>query len=149
MNNFFQFVMYVLVGRRWIVWDMLQGVKMALFANEMELKMLRDKLRKSLDAELEVKNEIQALEAVDPLADLPEDANYKDKKTAEEAHENKIKEAKERLQMKHAEVDGMNGEIGRLNNIVYHNRLKYDFLRSYDVSKHKGYQEIQKEIEVI
>jgi hypothetical protein len=138
--------MYLVLGRRWILWDMLQGVKMALFANEMEYKMLRDKYRKALDEERIAKDTLDTEQGKDPLVDLPADTNYKIVKDKEKEHAARVTELKEKLQAKSAEVNGMTGELGRLNNIIYHNRLKYDFLSGYDLSTHKGYQEIKKEM---
>jgi hypothetical protein len=139
-------MMYLVFGRRWILWDMLQGVKMALFANEMEYKMLRDRYRKALDAERIAKDELEAEKKRDPLMDLPADTSYKIVKEKEKEHDARVTELKEKLQAKSAEVNGITGELGRLNNIIYHNRLKYDFLSGYDLSTHKGYEEIKKEM---
>lgn len=142
MESLFSTVGYLLFGRKWILWGMRNGLKSALFVNEMEIKMNKVKLREIMDRELEARAELEVIEKEDPFANwdlAPGESDYKAKKKLEEEHKKKLDDAKDKLKMIQGELSGAEGEMMRINNITYHNRLKYDFIKSYDLGKHEGY----------
>ena len=155
MTSLFSFLMYVIFGKRWILWDMKAGYKMAIFVNEMEVKMEMDKMKK-LEArkeELEkgykeltespLKNAIDLLPS-DKHDDKKaiENMEYKLRKERETQLDNFRKLIKEVTQ----EVQMADGQLSRANGIAHSNRLKYDYIKDYKVTKSytdKGYMSEQ------
>lgn len=147
MQNLFQFVMYILFGKRWLLWDMKQGYKGTLFINEVEIDMQKAKMERSRQTIEDVKAEMQALEATplkDAIDELPEELRTDKKAVAEMVgkirteREESLKALAGKLRTAEQEVQLSDGELGRIYGITYNNRMKYDFIRNYKIKKSYG-----------
>lgn len=131
--------MYLVFGKYWVLWDMKQGLRMAVMVNEAEIAMHRAKIRTHQDAVNTLKSELEDLKKIDPIADLEmgEDkkAYYDAKKVRESAHETAIAELEGKIRAQEDNVSGTDGELQRIYNIAYHNKMKLDFVSSYKPSK--------------
>lgn len=144
MTSLFSFLMYTILGKRWILWDMKAGYKMAIFVNEMEVKMEMDKMKKleARKAELEegyreltespLKNAVEFL-SPDKQDDKKaiENMEFKLRKERESQLDNFRKLIKEVTQ----EVQMADGQLSRANGIAYGNRIKYDYIKNYKITK--------------
>lgn len=131
--------MYMLLGKRWVLWDMKQGLRMAVFVNEVEVAMHRNKIRAHQDERARLESELEILKKRDPLEGLEEGddrkAYYDAKKLREKAHSEAIEDLEGKIRSQDDSISGTDGELQRINNIAYHNRLKLDFVRSYRPKK--------------
>lgn len=141
MNTFFAFLMYHLFGRAWILYDMKQGLKMAIMVNEAEVEMHRAKIRTHQDTLTRLEDELKTLQSSDPLEGLEESedhAAYKEaKRKRTEGHAAAIEDLKGKIQGQKDSISGTDGELQRIYNIAYHNRLKYSFLKQYKPKRSK------------
>lgn len=142
MNTFFQFIMYVVFGKRWVLWDMKQGLKMAVMVNEAEVAMHRNKIRVHTDLKTKLEAELVDLKKLDPLAGLGEPAEHENpkayydaKKKRTEGHAAAVEELEGKIRGQSDSISGTDGELQRIYNILYHNKLKLDFVRGYKPSK--------------
>lgn len=142
MQNIFQFLTYMILGKRWIKWDMLQGYKMAIFVNEVEIDMNKAKLAEAQARKEKLENDLKELEAT-PLKEakelLPEDqhndskAIYDMEKTIKAERNEQIQLFKNQIKSANTEVEMADGELSRVYSITYSNRRKYDFVRNYKI----------------
>lgn len=151
MNNLFQFFTYLIFGKRWIKWDMLQGFKMSIFANEMEIEMDKDAFDRATARKAELETALKALEdseLTDPLTLLsPEDqtnekAIYDMKKKIKGEREEQILTFRNQIKQANTEIEIADGQLSKTYSIAYSNRRKYDFVRNYKIKatyadKHK------------
>ena len=142
MNTFFQFVTYLIFGKRWIKWDMLQGFKMSIFANEMEIEMDKEKFDDATKRKSELEESLKQLEESDlpdPKTLLPEDkqndekALYDMKKTIEGERKEQIIIFKNQIKQANTEVEIADGQLSKTYSIAYSNRRKYDFVKNYKI----------------
>lgn len=138
MNTLFQFLMYQIFGKYWILYDMRQGLKMALMVNEAEVAMHRAKIRTHQDTKAKLEANLADLKGVDPLEGLQEPAEHADPKAYRDAkklridgHAAAIEELEGQIRGQNDSISGTDGELQRIYNILYHNKLKYDFLKTY------------------
>ena len=142
MTTLFQFIMYMIFGKRWIKWDMLQGLKMAIFVNEMEIDMDKAKYDDAVKRKETLEKDLAELLET-PLADpltLLSDEEKEDKKAIQKA-EHKIKIEREeqiqqfRNQIRSAETDIQiyDGQLSKTYSIAYTNRRKYDFVKNAEI----------------
>lgn len=142
MQNIFQLLTYLLLGKKWIKWDMLQGYKMAIFVNEVEIDMNKAKLREATERKEKLEADLKALEET-PLKEakelLPEDqhndtkAIYDMEKKIKGERNEQIQTFKNQIKSAHTEVEMADGELSRVYSIAYSNRRKYDFVRNYKI----------------
>ncbi len=138
MNTFFQFVMYQIFGKKWVLYDMREGLRMAIFVNEAEIAMIRNKIRKFQDDKKSLESELADLKTHDPLEGLPEGegkAYYDAKKVRMDGHEEAMAHLERQIGAQNDNVSGTDGELQRIYNIAYHNRIKFDFVKSYNPKK--------------
>lgn len=142
MTSLFQFIMYVIFGKRWIKWDMVQGLKMAIFVNEMEIDMDKAKYDDAVKRKATLEKDLAELierPTTDPLT-LLSDEEKEDKKAIQKA-EHKVKIEREeqiqqfRNQIKSAETDIQiyDGQLAKTYSIAYTNRRKYDFVKNAEI----------------
>ena len=134
--------MYVIFGKRWIKWDMVQGLKMAIFVNEMEIDMDKAKYDDAVKRKATLEKDLAELierPTTDPLT-LLSDEEKEDKKAIQKA-EHKVKIEREeqiqqfRNQIKSAETDIQiyDGQLAKTYSIAYTNRRKYDFVKNAEI----------------
>lgn len=142
MTTFFQFIMYIVFGKRWLKFEMKHGLKSAIFVHEAEIAMRRShasKIREDLE---NYKSEIARLET-EPLPDsqdlLPEEEKNDSEKVF--AMDRKIQGEraelittyKNQIKATEDELDKEEGELGKLFSLAYGTRLKYDFVKDYKI----------------
>lgn len=139
MNTLFQFVMYLVFGKRWVLWDMKEGLRMAVFVNEVEIDMQRGKIRRFQDEKQALELQLKELEAKDPLDGLEEGedkkAYYDAKKLREKSRAAAIDDLKGKIRAQDDNISGSDGELQRIYNIAYHNRVKLDYVSGYKPKK--------------
>ena len=143
MSNLFQFIMYMIFGKHWIKWDMLQGYKMAVFVNEAEIEMEKQKVQEATDRAGRLKRELEMLETAefaDPLSLLPAEL-HDDKREVQKMEYKQKQERAEQIQtfknqIKSAEQDIQlaDGGLQKIYAITYTNRRKYDFMKNYKIT---------------
>lgn len=144
MQTIFQFLMYMIFGKRWILWEMKEGFKSAIFVNEIEVEMEKAKLKVLEENLANLESDLKQAEEAplpDVLALLSEDqkedkkAFYDlEKKLKGERVEN-ISRLKNLIASNKEELDRQNGEIAKIYAITYKNRLKYDFVREWKIKE--------------
>lgn len=142
MSNLFQFIMYMIFGKHWIKWDMIQGYKMAVFVNEAEIEMEKDKVQEATERAERLKRELAELEVAefaDPLSLLPPEL-HSDKREVQKMEYKQKQERAEQIQtfknqIKSAEQDIQlaDGGLQKIYAITYTNRRKYDFMKNYKI----------------
>jgi hypothetical protein len=147
MQNLFQFIMYIVFGKRWLHFDLKHGYKATLFINELELDMHKTKLSAVQKEKREMQEELKALEERPNLTDeeytamIPEDqeknpkALYEIKKKVNGERAEQITVLKNRVKQMDDEIATANGELQKGFAMTYQNRLKYDFIKSYKIKK--------------
>lgn len=134
--------MYIILGKRWIKWDMIQGLKMAIFVNEAEIEMDKEKYDNAVERKAKLEKDMEDLslsEIPDALSLLPEEE--KEDQKALKRMEQKLKHEREeqlqqfRNQIKSAEneIQMADGQLAKTYSIAYSNRRKYDFMKNYKV----------------
>ncbi len=138
----FEAIMFMLFGKRWVKYQMLTGLKGAIFVNEMEVAMDKEKYNKAVAAKEQLEKDYAALLET-PLTDPKELLSEEDlksekmvydirkkleaeRKEAVEAFKVKIKEATSEVSVAEANMD-------RTYGISYSNRRKFDFIRGYKI----------------
>ncbi len=142
MSNFFQFIMYVIFGKHWIKWDMVQGMKMAIFVNEAEIEMEKAKVREAGERKANLEKELVSLEAsplTDPLTLLTTE-QAEDKREVQkmeyrlkQEREEQVKMFKNQIKSADNECQVADGGLSKIYAITYTNRRKYDFMKNYKV----------------
>jgi hypothetical protein len=136
MTNLFQFLMYMIFGKYWIKYEMIQGYKMALFVNEAEIVMNKIRVEEATERKALLEKGLLDLEnsslKVTDSSDHKE--NSKEEYKARQEREHQVKTFKN--QIKSAETDRAlaEGELDRIYSITYGARRKYDFMNSYKVT---------------
>lgn len=139
--------MYVIFGKYWIKYEMVSGMKMALFVNEAEIEMEKAKVQEATERAERLKTELQELEEApfaDPLSLLAEELHndkrevdkmiYKQKQERAEqiqTYKNKIKSAEQ-------EIGLADGGLQKIYAITYTNRRKFDFMKNYKIKSTYG-----------
>lgn len=136
MQTLFGFLAYLILGRRWILFQMRVGLREAVFASEMEhdlaLRTHREYLKEkeAFQAQLAEASE-------ETMPDVPSDiADDAEKRAAfktewQENHARRIDELKKDITNRDIMMQGADGEIGRTRSHVMNNRRKYDFVKNY------------------
>lgn len=143
MTNLFQFLMYMIFGKHWIKYDMVQGYKMAIFVNEAEIEMEKDKVREATDRKARLEKELADLEVAvltDPLTLLAPEL-HEDKREVQKM-EYKIKQEraeqintfKNQIHSAGQDISLADGGLQKIYAITYTNRRKYDFMKNYKVT---------------
>lgn len=147
MQNLFQFIMYFVFGKHWLLFDLKHGYKATLFINELELDMHREKLasvtqaKKDMQGELKKLEERPALTEADYIAELPEEektsqkALYDMKKKMDGERAEEVTALKNRVKQMDDEISNANGELQKGYAMTYNNRIKYDFIKGYKPKK--------------
>mgnify|MGYP003474139454 CR=1 FL=1 len=144
MSNLFQFIMYIIFGKHWIKYDMVQGYKMALFVNEAEIEMHKEKIQEATDRKAKLEEELAVLQEsplADPLTLLAPEL-HEDKREVQKM-EYKIKQEradqiqlfKNRIHSAGQDVQLYDGELQKIYSITYTARRKYDFMKNYKVKR--------------
>jgi hypothetical protein len=132
----------MIFGKRWLMWDMLQGYKGAIFVNEIEIDMQKAKLDILGKNLVQLENDLkkaEETEIVDPATMLPEDkkedkqALYEMRRKLQGERAENISRLKNLVSSNKEEIDSQNGEMAKIYSLTYNNRMKYDFLRSYKI----------------
>lgn len=140
MNNLFQFITYVIFGKRWLLWDMKQGYKANLFVNEIEIDMQKEKSDNATETKARLERDLLALEE-SPLTLLEESEYpspkdfYDAKKLAERERAEQIATFKNRIKSAETDIQVADGELNRIYAITYNNRLKWDYIKNYKVKR--------------
>jgi hypothetical protein len=129
--------MYALLGKRWIMLGMKHGYKTAIFVNEIEIEMQKQKLNSAKKRKEGTEHELELLKA-SPLPSIPESiTEAKEKYDYEQKLKKEREEALkglEKLQHECFQDEQLaDGELSRIYSIAYQNRLKYDFLCGYKI----------------
>jgi len=136
MENLFQFIAYMFFGKRYIRWTMIQGVKMAIFVDEVEIdraKAKRQVMVKLLeDTEKELK-EVESTEVSGANSDLDNKEKYEADKKIKEERKIKIATLQNRIKQARTEVEQSDGALAQCFSQAYQDRVKYDFLRGYKI----------------
>lgn len=147
MQTFFQFLMTMIFGNRWTLFDLRQGYKATLYMNEVEIAMHEErvnavmKAKQAMADELKALQERPALEDADYIAmldDADKDSStalYNKKKEVDGARAEEITTLKNRLSAMDEEVATADHELQKGYAMTYQNRLKYDFIKQYNKTK--------------
>lgn len=132
----------MLLGKRWIKWDMVQGYKMAIFVNEAEIEMERMKVQDATERHEKLQRDMAELEAsplTDPLT-LLDPSLHEDKREVEKMLFKIKEERKEQLltfknQIKSAsnDIQIADGALQKIYSITYSTRRKYDYMKDYKI----------------
>lgn len=157
MQNIFQFVMYFVFGKHWLLFDLRHGYKATLFINELELDMHRAKLRACQDDKRAIEKELEELEATTNYSDeeliamLPEEdkeskkALYDLRKLKDGERAEAIGVLRNRIASAENDIASANGELQKGYAMTYQNRMKYDFIRTYKPKTSYGDKNFGKE----
>lgn len=147
MQNFFQFIMYFVFGKHWLLFDLKHGYKATLFMNELELDMHREKLQAVSKAKEKMQEEVEALGARPDLTEeeylalytgeevLTPKGIYDHKKKIDGERAEEITTLKNRIKQMDDEIANADRELQKGYAMTYNNRVKYDFIRRYKVKK--------------
>lgn len=150
MQNFFQFIMYMVFGKHWLIFDLKHGYKATLVINEVELAMHEEKLSAVTHGKAKMQEQLKALEErpalteADYLVQLPEDqrdsskALYDIKKKVDGERAEEVTVLKNRIKQMDDEIASANGELQKGYAMTYGNRIKYDFIKTYKPKKSYG-----------
>ena len=142
MQNLFQFLGYMIFGKKWLMWDMLQGYKGAIFVNEIEIDMQKAKLDilennlKNLEAELKTAEETQLPDdasITEATSEEDKQARYEARRKLQGERAENISRLKNLIASNKEELDSQQGELGKIYALTYKNRMKYDFIRDYKI----------------
>lgn len=135
--------MYVVFGKRWVLWDMLQGFKMSIFVNEAEIAMDKQKYEDAKKRKLELEEALAKFEdspLTDPVSLLPEDqktdqkAIYDMTKKLEAERKEQILIFRNQIKSAGTEIEIADGQLSKTYSIAYSNRRKYDYLKNYKIT---------------
>jgi hypothetical protein len=140
MENFFSAIMYWVFGKRWILYSMRTGIKVAVFANELELKWAEQKHEDAIEARNGVEAELAYLQDIplrDARAELGADADsqavYELDKQIREERKRTVSDLQSHLSSLEKDVQMAEGERARVQQIVYSNRRKWDYVKKATV----------------
>lgn len=132
----------MLFGKRWILWDMIQGFKMSIFVNEIEIAMDKQKYEDAKKRKVELEEALakfEASELTDPVTLLPEDkktdskAIYDMKKKLENERKEQIDIFKNQIKSAGTEIEIADGQLSKTYSIAYSNRRKYDYVKNHKI----------------
>lgn len=146
MQTFFQFIMYTVFGKHWLLYDLKHGYKATLFMNELELDLHRQKLENVSNGKLKMQEELKALEERPALteeqylelwenkeqAPTPKEL-YEHKKKIDGQRAEEITTVRNRIRAMDEEIANADGELQKGYAMTYKNRIKYDFIREYKI----------------
>jgi len=127
MENLFSATMYWIFGKRWVLYSMKTGLKVAVFINEVEVEMNKQAHRNAIRDRDRYEKEMEALLNAPEDERLPKD-EYKNRK---KFLEDSIAGAKE-------QVDQKSIELQQANQIAFKSRNKLDFIRNYKITRSYG-----------
>lgn len=145
MQNFFQFIVYFIFGKHWLLFDLKHGYKATLFINELELDMHKEKLAQVVEGKVKMQEALKDLEARPALTEeeyiamLPDEekeskkALYELKKRVDGERAEEITSLKNRIKQMDEEIANADGELNKGYAMTYKNRIKYDFIRTYKI----------------
>lgn len=113
---------------------MLHGLKTAMFVNEIEIDMFKDRRKK---AERDFNFYDEKVEEYEAIYQKRVESDQKVTPKMIQMMKDRRDEAKNRIAM-------ADGELDRIYSITHGNRRKYDFIKNYEVKKNygdKGYLE--------
>lgn len=135
--------MYTLFGKHWVKWDMIEGYKMAIFVNEAEIQMEKDKLRTAEEKKAKLEADMVALKnspLADPLTLLSPD-QAEDKREVQkmeyklkQEREEQLEQFKAQIKSAETEIQMADGSLSKVYAIAYSNRVKYDFMKNYKIT---------------
>lgn len=150
MQNLFQFIMYFVFGKKWLLFDLKHGYKATLVINEIEIAMHEEKLnavkkeKRDMQAQLTEIEARPALVEADYIAMLPAEekdsskALYDIKKKVDGERAEEITTLKNRVKQMDDEIASANAELQKGYMMTYQNRIKYDFIKTYKPKKSYG-----------
>lgn len=134
--------MFAVFGKSWVKRSMLSGLRGAIFVNEMEVAMAKEKHAAAVKAKEELEKAYQELLDA-PLKDaielVPESEKenkhslYEMEKTIKKERAEQIETFRRRIKEATTEVAVAEAEVDRNFGITYGNRRKYDFIRKYKI----------------
>jgi hypothetical protein len=138
----YEAIMFGIFGKRFIKRDMLRGLRGAIFVNEMEIAMAKDKFNTQVKIKENLEKEYQSL-LDSPLKNaidlLPEDqkgdskAIYDMEKKIKGERAEQIESFKQAIKSVTSEAAVAESEVDRSMGIAYSNRRKYDFIRKFKI----------------
>lgn len=142
MTTVFDWLMFVLFGKRWVLHKMRNDYKTGILIKEMDLEYQMSRSNDKQKTKLKIEKELQELEAT-PLP-VAEDhlsaeelekpkAKYDFDKKHREEREERVKVLKNRIKVAEQEVAMADGEVQRLNAENFKMRTKWDFVRGYRI----------------
>lgn len=153
MENIFQFVGWLIFGKQWLLWGMKNGYKSAIFVNEVEIDMQKQRLNEIQERKAELESGLAELEA-EPLKEastLLTEEEMQNKKLVYDTESKIQHERNEQLETFRNRIKSVTneelsqeGELQRIYHIAYSNRRKFDFIKEYKIKKtyaDKGYAE--------
>ena len=135
--------MYVILGKRWVLWDMIQGFKMSIFVNEVEIAMDKQKYEEAKARKLKLEEDLAKLEdtpLTDPVTLLPEDkktdqkAIYDMTKKLEAERKEQVTVFRNQIKSAGTEIEIADGQLSKTYSIAYSNRRKYDYVKNYKIT---------------
>lgn len=150
MQNLFQFIMVVLFGKKWLIFDLKKGYEATMAMNDMELAMHREKheqlvlAREEMELQIKTLQERPALVETDYLAMLPDDqkesskALYDIRKKVDGERAEEITTLKNRVSSLNQDIEMADRELQKGYALTFKNRQKYDFIKNYKPKKHYG-----------
>lgn len=150
MQNLFQFLMVMLFGKRWIIFDLKMGYKATMVVNELEVALHEEKLANLTRAQEQMKSDLEKLlerpkyTEEEYLAQLPEDqkqstkALYDIKKKMDGERAEEVTALRNRISQMNDDIASADGELNKGYMLTYKNRVKYDFIKNYKPKKSYG-----------
>jgi hypothetical protein len=137
--------MFVVFGKRWLLYDLQSGYKATLFMNELELDMHTEKLTSTQKAKEKMQEDLAILQQREPLKEeeyiamLPDEdkdskqALYNIRKKVDGERAEEITSLKNRIKQMDDEILKADRELQKGYAMTYQNRIKYDFIKSYKI----------------
>ena len=160
MQSFFQFLMLHVFGKKWILYDLKQGYKSAIFLNEVELAIHEEKCKNVRKQKVELEVALEQAQTREPLTNaeylamLPSNvagellglsdleleqkkpkALYDIKKKVDGERAEEIATLRNRVAQMDDEIQSADNELQKGYASAYKNRNYYDFLKEYKIKK--------------
>lgn len=142
MISFFDWLLTVLLGKKWVLHKMRQDYKTGILIKEMDLEYQTSRAEEKQRALLKLRQNLDDLQST-PLPEAkdhlsPEELEkpnlvYNFDRDAKKAREERVKSLENRIKVAEQEVAMIDGEVSRLNAENYKMRTKWDFVRSYQI----------------
>jgi hypothetical protein len=135
MTTFFDWLMFILFGKRWVLHKMKNDYKIAIFMKELDLSHQMSRYNESAKRVEDLKMRVEEAEnselgQLTPAQQADKQLKYETEKKLKANKKQRIETAKKRLKSAETEMAMADGEVNRLNAENYKVRLRYDFIRT-------------------